>query len=348
MKIAITGCAGLIGSALTRVFITQGHSVVGIDNFIGGYTGNIPHNTDRFEYFNINVEQDFSALKEAFRGVDKVFHCAALAYEGLSVFSPALVTKNIYGGTMNAISAAVASKVPYFMNFSSMARYGEEPFTTLRVGPPFEESMVCLPVDPYGLAKLQAEQSCDLMSDIHGIKVHHVVPHNVAGPGQIYFDPFRNVISIFGNLLLNNKSIFIYGDGTQKRSFSHIDDCVMAILRLSESEIESKEVFNIGPGEGTEITINELARIVAKYCQTELNIEYYPSRPREVKHAWVSIDKAKSLLDYHPKHTSEDTVRDTINWIRQQPIIDFNYNLEIEIVNDKTPKTWVNKLFSVS
>jgi UDP-glucose 4-epimerase len=345
--ILITGCAGLIGSHLSYTFLKLGFRVIGVDSLIGGYAENIPvtdnYDNPNFVFYNVDILNNKELARiSKYYNPETIIHCAALAHEGLSVFSPKTIVENIYAGTASVVSAAVASGAKYFINTSSMARYG----TSV---PPFVEDIsIPTPVDPYGLAKLHAEQHLNLISDIHGIKVFHVIPHNVCGPNQCYSDPFRNVMSIFANRIIHNKPIYIYGDGTQKRSFSHIDDCVDAFVTLynKREEIANKEVFNIGPSDGSEITINELGNLVHLYFNKEPNILYVPERPREVKDAWVSTQKAQRVLNYTATRTIQDTVRDTTNWIKNSKRRDFNYHLDIEIVTDKTPKTWTDRLFN--
>jgi UDP-glucose 4-epimerase len=341
--IAITGCAGLIGSHLCARYLTLGYRVIGIDNLIGGYYDNMPAQSETFIYFNETITNN-KQLTTIFKqyNPELVIHCAALAHEGLSVFSPKTIVENIYAGTASVASACVAAEVKTLINTSSMARYGN-------AKTPFKEDYTLpSPVDPYGLAKLHAEEHLNLISKIHGIKVFHMVPHNVCGPHQCYSDPFRNVMSIFANRVLHNRPVYIYGNGSQKRSFSHIEDCVDAYIRLylNKDTINSGEVFNIGPDHGSETTVNNLADIVHKHFNKPVEIIYVPERPQEVKDAWVSTDKAKSVLNYDTKHSIEDTVRDTITWIKNSPLRDFNYHLELEIVNDKTPKTWTDRLFN--
>ena len=341
--IVITGSAGLIGSHLCHRFLKLGYRVVGIDNLIGGYVTNMPNQDSMFVYFNediLNNKKISSILK--FYSPELVIHCAALAHEGLSVFSPKTIVENIYSGTASIVSAAVSAKVSTIINTSSMARYGnaQAPFT--------EDYTKPTPVDPYGLAKLHAEQHINLMSDIYGFKAFHMVPHNVCGPHQCYSDPFRNVMSIFANRVLHEKPVYIYGDGSQKRSFSHIEDCVDAYTTLYalKDQIDSGNVFNIGPDDGSEITVNDLAVLVHKYFNREPEILHIAERPREVKDAWVSTEKAKRVLSYTTNNSVDDTVRDTVTWIRSSPKRDFNYHLDLEIVNEKTPKTWTEKLFN--
>lgn len=339
--IAITGCAGLIGSHLASRFLEIGYRVVGVDSLIGGYSTNLPINS-QFYFFNIDILNN-KKLIEIFEYYkpETVIHCAALAHEGLSVFSPKTITESIYTGTISVASASIASKAKYFINTSSMARYGA-------LQTPFEEHMTAKPIDPYGMAKLHAEQQLNLLSDIHGLKVFHMVPHNVSGPHQCYSDPFRNVLSIFANRVLNEKPVYVYGDGQQKRSFSHIDDCIDAFLTLYnlKDTIDSGEVFNIGPDDGTEITVLELANRVHAHFNVEPNIIHLPDRPREVKNAWVSTEKAKRVLSYNTRHSVETVIADTVGWMRHSPRREFNYHLPLEIVNDTTPKTWTERLFN--
>jgi UDP-glucose 4-epimerase len=340
--VIITGSAGLIGSHLCHRFLKLGYDVVGIDSLIGGYDTNMPIYLPNFYWRNVDI-LNHAAVLDIFKIFEPelVIHCAALAHEGLSVFSPKTIVENIYAGTASIVSAACATNVATFINTSSMARYGEG-------NPPFEESHRPNPIDPYGLAKIHAEQHLKLMSDIYGIKVMTMVPHNVCGPHQCYSDPFRNVMSIFANQLKRDKPIYIYGDGEQKRSFSHVEDCVDAFITAykNRDSITSGEVFNIGPDDGTEITIRELAYTVSKYFNVEPNIIYMPPRPREVKHAWVSTEKSRTRLSYKTRYSTEDVVRDTVSWMRQQPQREFNYHLPIEIHTPNTPRTWTERLFN--
>lgn len=340
--IAITGSAGLIGSTLVKSFLSSGYRVIGIDNLIGGYATNMPEQSQSFIFANSDI-LNTNKLKEIFTTYtpELIIHCAALAHEGLSVFSPKIIVENIYSGTASVCSAAISAKIPTFINTSSMARYGAEQT-------PFVEHQIAKPIDPYGLAKLHAEQHLNLMHDIHGIKVFHIVPHNVCGPHQCYSDPFRNVLSIFANRVLHKKPVYIYGDGTQKRSFSHVEDCVNAYRKLYEVKdtLPSGAVFNIGPDDGSEITVRQLSKLVHRYFNSEPSEIYINARPREVKDAWVSTDKAKLLLNYETKYTTEDIIRDTVTWIKNSPVREFNYHLDIEIVTDQTPKTWTERLFN--
>ena len=336
MKIYITGIAGLLGSNLAKTLLRKGYSVRGCDTLIGGYADNIP--IGKVTWDNVDI-LDTKKLTECIKDCDIVFHTAALAYEGLSVFSPKLVMENIYTGTISVASAAINNKVKLFVNFSSMARYGNG-------NPPFKESHPTIPQDPYGLAKIHAEQSLALLDTIHGLKHFNVVPHNVIGKGQVYTDPYRNVAAIFANRILNGKSIIIYGDGSQKRSFSPVNTCVDAVIRLVENadSFDSGEVFNIGPDKN-EITIKELAYLVASCAGVYPSLEFLPDRPQEVKNAFCSSDKAIKELHYNPNtYTNKQLITEIVNWVKTRGPKKFNHKFSnVEIFDERVPETWVNK-----
>ena len=281
MKVFITGISGLLGSTMARFLINQGHEVVGIDNMIGGVEGNVPELATYIKGDILNVED----LKEDMKGCEVVFHTAALPYEGLSVFSPMVTATSIVSGTIATAVAAIHNKVRLFINCSSMARYGNQT-------PPFTEDMQPAPVDPYGLAKVNAEQHLKILSDLHGLYYLTVVPHNVVGVGQRYFDPFRNVVGIMINRCLQHKPIIVYGDGEQKRSFSNVLDCTRAIYRMMDSTRTDLcgQVYNIGPDDN-EISIKNLAYKIGHYCEVYPSLQHFPDRPAEVKNAFCSSQK---------------------------------------------------------
>lgn len=332
-KIFISGVAGFLGSHLADRMIQNGHEVVGNDTLEGGYKDNLNSKVDFHEVDCI----DFHAMLKLTKDVDIVYHTAAFAYEGLSVFSPYIVTKNIFQNTMALLSAAIQNKVKRFVYCSSMARYGENKV-------PFTEDMIPKPQDPYGIAKVAGEDEVKLLCDIHGVEWVIAVPHNIIGPRQKYDDPFRNVASIMINLMLQGRQPIIYGDGEQMRCFSFVQDCVDVLEKMAFDEKAKSQIVNIGPDEEF-VTINELAKTIAELLDFKLNPEFYPDRPQEVKHATCSADKARNLFGYETKYSLKEGLKEMIDWIKHRGAKPFNYHIPLEILNKKTPKTWSEKKF---
>jgi len=330
-KILVTGAAGFLGSHLAENLSELGHEVIGIDNMIGGYEDNIPKN---IKFHNIDC-CDLKKVKDIMKGVNVVYHCAATAHEGLSVFSPYEITKNNYLASVSIFSAAVNEKVKRIIFCSSMARYGQQQT-------PFFETMKPLPVDPYAISKVASEDVLINLCELNNIEWVIAVPHNIIGPRQKYDDPFRNVVSIMINRMLQGKAPIIYGDGEQKRCFSYIDDCLSCLMPMLDQENLNKQIINIGPDEEFS-SINKIAEICSNITRTNLVPLYKPGRPREVKHATCSADKARKFLNYKTTMTLEEGIKKTYEYIKNRGSRPFDYHIDIEIKNSLTPKTWTDK-----
>ena len=328
----ITGIAGFLGSHLADEFIDRGYEVAGNDTFVGGYESNIPDEATFFEIDCNNVAE----MKRAMEGADIVYHTAALAYEGLSVFSPARVNKSIYQATSATLAAAAASDVDRFVYCSSMSRYGENET-------PFTEEMEPRPQDPYAISKVASEEMVELMADVHGFEYVIAVPHNIIGPRQRFDDPFRNVAAIFINRMLQGKQPIIYGDGEQKRCFTFIQDDIRPLRKLATYDNVTGEVINIGPDDEF-ITINTLAETIADIVGFDLDPIYERERPQEVRLANCSADKARDVLDYEVEYTLREGLQEMVDWIEEHGPREFEYHLDLEIVTEDTPDTWVNQL----
>ncbi len=334
MKVFITGVAGFLGSHLADAMLAEGHEVVGCDNLIGGYLDNVP---DGVEFYQVDC-QYLNTMNKLMKGVDIVYHTACTAYEGLSVFSPNLICQNTYQITASVASAAVSQGVKRFVYCSSMARYGTQEIV------PFTEDMIPKPQDPYGISKLASENLLKCLAEVHGMELVIAVPHNIIGPRQKYDDPYRNVASIMINLMLQGRQPIIYGDGTQKRCFSFVQDDISCLKKIAFQDNVAGEIINIGPDEEF-VTINELASTLAEILNFKLEPIYMPGRPQEVKLATCSADKARRLLGYHTEYSLRGGLEEMAEYIQKRGTKKFRYHLDVEIVSEKTPKTWSKKLF---
>jgi len=331
MKILITGVAGFLGSHLAQKLSTLGHKIIGIDNMMGGYEDNIPnsitfHKEDCCNYEKINLLMN---------GIDVVYHCAATAHEGLSVFAPYEIGKNNFLASVSIFSAAISNKVKRIIFCSSMARYGSQKT-------PFTENMVPKPVDPYGISKVAAEDVLKNLCELNNIEWVIAVPHNIIGPKQKYDDPYRNVVSIMINRMLQKKAPIIYGNGKQKRCFSYIDDCLTCLVPMLDQKNLNREIINIGPDEEF-VTINKVSEICSNITGSNLAPIYKKDRPREVKHATCSADKARKLLNYNTSTDLYTGIKETFEYIKKRGTRPFNYHINIEIKNELTPETWLKR-----
>lgn len=339
MKVYITGIAGFLGSNLAEFFLNNGWEVSGCDSLVGGELSNVPSGAT-CAILDMNDIQHLKTSLEIIQP-DLVIHCACTAYEGLSVFSPAYVTQNTFGITLNLLSCIVQLKIPRLVHCSSMARYGNK--STVK----YYETMVPAPVDPYGIAKVAAEDAIRALANIHGFEYTILVPHNIYGPKQKFDDPYRNVAAIMVNKMLQNIPPVIYGDGKQTRCFSYIGDVGPMIYQIAtHSEFRSvchREIFNIGPDKDP-ITINRLAVTIAEAIGVKPSIIYMPDRPAEVKHAVCSSNKIRYVFNYTQKVFIEEGIKELIAYVKAIGPRPFNYHLPVEITNSPLiPKHWITK-----
>ena len=334
MHIFITGIAGFLGSNLAEYYLKKNFKVSGCDNLIGGSLDNIDKN--KINFFKVDCE-NFEAMTKITKNVDILCHAAAYAHEGLSSFSPVLISNNNVTGSVSVFTAAIINKVKRIVYCSSMARYG-----SIKI--PFRENDELKPVDPYGVSKVAAENILKILSKTHNVEYNIAVPHNIIGPKQKYDDPYRNVVSIMINLMLQKRNPIIYGDGNQKRTFSDIDDCIYCLDKLLIDPNIVSQVVNIGPDEEF-VTINELYHLLSNKLKFNLEPKYLEDRPNEVKEANCSADKARKILGYKTTISLDKSLDKIIDYISKKGPKSFQYNYPLEINNEKTPLAWKEKLF---
>ena len=330
-KVLITGVAGFLGSHLAEKLHQLKYKVIGVDNMSSGYEDNISKDIE----FHKTDCCDFEKMSKIMKDVDVIYHCAAAAHEGLSVFSPQEITKNNLQASVAVFSAGISNNVKRIVFCSSMARYGSQKT-------PFTEDMDTAPIDPYGISKVAAEKILISLCNLNKIEWVIAVPHNIIGPRQKYDDPFRNVVSIMLNRIMQNKSPIIYGDGNQKRCFSYIDDCLSCLIPMIDDPKLNKQIINIGPDEEF-VTINKVFEICSNITGSNLDPIYKKDRPLEVKHATCSAEKARKLLNYRTQTNLIEGIEKTYEYIKKRGIRPFDYHINLEIENELTPKSWLKK-----
>lgn len=339
MRVLVTGSAGFIGSHLVDCLIKERHEVWGIDDLSIGTRTNVSDKARK-----TFVKQDLKNKEKTYGLVEKIkpdvlFHLAAWAHEGLSQFMPTLITENNYNAYLNVLVPATRSGVKRVVCCSSMSVYGDQ-------DPPFSESMPRRPVDIYGVAKAAMEQATEILSRVYGFEYVIVRPHNVYGPRQIMSDPYRNVVAIFINRVLMGKPFYIYGDGTQKRAFTYIDDVAPFMAKCGFQKNLDSEIINLGPRK--EYTINQLANEVLRAFGKEKVKKYQPiylkDRPLEVKNAYCTSDKAERLLGFNRATSLRVGVEHMVNWAKTIGYQKPRYLRGLELDSRHVPKTWKSKL----
>lgn len=302
----VTGGAGFIGSHVAKHLIDEGHQVVIIDDLSGGFIENVPRGSI-FIQDSICNETVIKDLFERYK-FDYVFHLAAYAAEGLSHFIRPFNYMNNLTGSINLINQSIKHEVKRFVYTSSMAVYGEGI-------PPFKESDPTSPEDPYGISKVAIERDLMVANRMFGLEYTVFRPHNVYGPNQHIWDRYRNVAGIFMNQIMKNKPLTIFGDGSQKRSFSYISDIAPHIVKSIELDSTKGATYNLGATEV--VTIKELAIACCKAMAVEQNFEHWPPR-YEVHNAYS--DQTLSTLIFGPPLVSlEDGLSIFAEWVKATP-----------------------------
>ena len=312
MNILITGVAGLLGSRFAD-YITQNtpHTVIGVDDLSGGYVDNV--NSDVIFYSqNLSIDKESNQkLHDIFEEhrPDYVYHFAAYAAEGLSPFIRRFNYTNNLVSTANVVNNCINYDVKRLVFTSSMAVYGNNE-------PPFDESMIRNPIDPYGVAKSACEMDIQIAGDQHGLDWCILRPHNVYGKKQNIWDRYRNVLGIWMYQHLNGEPLTVFGDGEQKRSFSYIDDCLLPLWKSGTDERASKQIINLGGTE--ECTINEA-------CDTLIDVmgggeRIHLEERHEVRNAFSTYQKSVELLDYEHKTSLNDGLKEMWEWAKSKPM----------------------------
>ena len=316
MRILITGGAGFIGGHLAEQFVRDGHDVVVLDTLEPFYDVGIKEqnieigseaatNGDGAYEFVEGSITDPEIVGELADGLDYIYHQAAQAGVRASVNDPKKTTRINVEGTFTLLEAARASDVKRFVNASSSSVYGQPAYL------PYDEEHPTNPVSPYGASKLSAEHYVRVYDEVYDLPTVSLRYFTVYGPRMRPNMAFTNFVS----RCLHGESPVIFGDGTQTRDFTYIDDIVAANRRLLETDRADGQVLNIGST--GRITITELAKVIRDEIDPSLELVYDDPREGDAEHTHADVSKAADLLDYEPSVSIENGAKKFVEWYRQ-------------------------------
>jgi UDP-glucose 4-epimerase len=316
MQILITGGAGFIGGHLAERFAGDGQDVVALDNLDPYYSVDIKeHNVElgreaagrgdgSYEFVEDDVRNE-ELVRELVDGADFVFHEAAQAGVRTSVENPRKPNSVNVEGTLNVLDAARDADVERVIVASSSSVYGKAEYL------PYDEAHPTTPVSPYGVSKLAAEQYTRVYNEVYGLPTVALRYFTVYGPRM---RP-NMAISNFVSRCENGEPPVVYGDGTQTRDFTYIDDVVAANEALLETDAADGEVLNVGSTGNIEII--ELAETIRDAIDPGLDIEFGERHDADAEHTHSDVSKAQELLGYEPSTSIREGVEAFIEWYRE-------------------------------
>jgi UDP-glucose 4-epimerase len=307
----ITGIAGFIGSSLARAVLAAGHQVRGLDNFSTGKRENIAEIRSQIDLREADL-LSLETLRDACRGVDYILHEAAVPSVPKSVLDPLGNNRANVDGTVHLLLAARDAKVKRVVYAASSSAYGDSPSL------PKHESMLPTPISPYAAAKLAGEHYMSSFYRCYGLETVSLRYFNVFGPRQDPSSPYSGVLAKFIQQMLNVEQPTIFGDGTQSRDFTYIDNVVDAnLLAVKAPAYEvAGQTFNVATAERADL--NHTFHLLKEIIGYKGEVKYGPERAGDVKHSLADLSRAEKHLGYRPTVGFEQGLRRTVEWYRSQ------------------------------
>ncbi|HVZ85033.1 MAG TPA: SDR family oxidoreductase [Terracidiphilus sp.] len=307
-KYLVTGVAGFIGRSIAAALLARGETVRGVDNFITGKRENLA-GLEAMEFIEGDLT-DPAACAQACRGVEIVFHEAALASVPRSVADPVGTNAHCVTATLNLLVAAKDAGVRRVIYAGSSSAYGDTPML------PKDETMLPNPISPYAVAKLAGEQYMRAFARVYGMETVVLRYFNVFGPYQDPTSHYSGVLAVFCRKMLAGEQPGIYGDGEQSRDFTYIDNVVHANLLAAAAPAEKVSGQAMNTATGSRITLNETFKILRELTGYEGEPTYLPPRAGDIRDSLADIRLAGELLGYRPIVDFREGLRRTVEWYR--------------------------------
>lgn len=316
-KILVTGGAGFIGSNLCEELLKQGNKVICLDNFATGKIENLlPLLNEYSGTFTLQVGdiRNFEDCQKATKGVDVIFHQAALGSVPRSIKDPITTNEVNISGFLNMLVAARDAGVKRFIYAASSSTYGDSKSL------PKVEDVIGKPLSPYAITKYVNELYADVFAKTYDMECIGLRYFNVFGRRQDPNGAYAAVIPLFVKKLIAHESPVINGDGEYSRDFTYIDNVIQMNLLAMETENPDavNQVYNTAYGERT--TLNQLVGYLKEFLSEfdpeikNIEIIHGPNRAGDIPHSLANIDKAKELLNYNPQYSMKEGLQEAVKW----------------------------------
>ena len=303
MRVLVTGGAGFVGSNLVLELVARGHAVRVLDNFSSGQRHNLAGVQGDIELIEGDL-RSYERVHHAVRGCEVVFHEGALPSVPRSVQDPITTSEVNVGGTLNVLLNARDEGVRRLVFASSSSVYGDAP------GFPRREDAAPMPLAPYPVSKLAAEQYCRVFSSVYGLATVSLRYFNVFGRHQDPASQYSAVIPRFISAMREGRPPTVHGTGRQSRDFTHIDDVVAANMLAMDAPDAWGQVLNIACGR--DHSLNELVATLNRLLGSEIEPVHSARRPGDVERSWADIARAEKILGYVPAVDLEEGLRRTL------------------------------------
>jgi nucleoside-diphosphate-sugar epimerase len=304
----VTGGAGFIGSNMVRFLLDKGETVRVLDNFETGKHENLTEVADKIEVIEGDI-RDESVVRESVKGVQVVYHLAALGSVPRSIEDPKTSNDVNVNGTFNMLEGSREAKVKRLIFASSSSVYGDSPVS------PQHEGLPLSPISPYGATKAIGEIYCKAFYETYGLETISLRYYNVFGPRQDPDSQYAAAIPLFVSALLRDESPRIFDDGEQSRGFTYIENVLQANwLAVQVKEIHG-EAINISTVNA--VTVNTVVKTITELLEKDIKPVYVPPRPGDIKHSLADVSLAKEVIGYEPEINFAEGIRMAIDWYRE-------------------------------
>lgn len=305
----VTGGAGFIGSHLVEALLVDNYRVIVLDNFSTGNRENIASYGPQVEVIEGDL-RDYGVVCDVLKGVDFVFHQAALPSVPRSINDPITTNEVNVVGTLNLLNASINASVRRLVFASSSSVYGANKSL------PKREDMLPEPISPYAVSKLAGEKYCLAFSHVYGLDTVCLRYFNVFGPRQDPTSAYAAFIPIFLDGLLRGKKLTVNGDGSISRDFTHVKNVVTANLRAIQSADVGGRVFNVACGNS--VTLIEIINRMRELTGLAGDVKHGPLRAGDVLQSLADISAARKKLGYEPEVSVWDGLEDTVAWFQSK------------------------------